>query len=146
MPLLVHLPASLRSGIDAADASALAFTSDLAPSLYALLGHEGEPVPPAPIFGRSLFARGQAPLDDRTGSRRGDRLELRRHLPGWLLDGGRRLYILDAVALRDYDYQLDGTAAGVALTVGPESRAAGRAAIRKGIEAIAAAYRFTPPQ
>ncbi len=143
VPLIVHVPPALRQRLEAAP-DAVAFTTDITPTLYSLLGHEVRPQPASPIFGRPLLwpagtARPAATPFGLVASSYGS-------VYGWLDDDGRRLYIADGVALRDYDYQLDGTAAGVALTVGPESRAAGRAAIRKGIEAIAAAYRFTPPQ
>jgi hypothetical protein len=65
---------------------------------------------------------------------------------GWIDDDGKQLYIADGVALRDYQYQLDGTPTGVSQTVTPAARAAGRKAIRQGIEAIAETYRFTPPR
>ena len=57
VPLIVHLP-SAWAGVRA-DTSAPAFTTDLTPTLYALLGHE--PRPPAAFFGRPLFRRDGAP-------------------------------------------------------------------------------------
>jgi hypothetical protein len=139
VPLLMHLPAALRAEYQA-DPTALAFTSDLAPSLYALLGHE--PVPPAPIFGRPLFARERPPLDDRTGpeviaSSYGS-------VYGALLDGGRRLYILDAVSFQEHAYELDGTAAGRLVTVSSRDRDIGQRAVRSAIERLSTFYRYAP--
>ena len=57
VPLIVHLP-SAWAGFRA-DTSAPAFTTDLTPSLYALLGHQ--PHPPAAFFGRPLFRKDGTP-------------------------------------------------------------------------------------
>ena len=139
IPLLVHLPADLR-GTYVADPAAVAFTSDLTPSLYALLGHT--PAAPAGIFGRPLFAPGAAP-------RRPDRPEVVASsygsVYGALLDDARRLYIVDAVSLREYQYALDGSAAGRPMPVREPDREAGQRAIRSAIDGIASFYRFTPP-
>jgi membrane-anchored protein YejM (alkaline phosphatase superfamily) len=140
VPLLVHLPASLRATY-AANPSALAFTSDLAPSLYALLGHE--PTRPAPIFGRPLFARGAPPAGDRTGpeviaSSYGS-------VYGALLDGGRRLYIIDAVSFQEHAYELDGTAAGRIVSVSGRDREVGQRAVRRAIEQLSTFYGYAPP-
>jgi hypothetical protein len=140
VPLVVHLPPRLRERFDSA-ADALAFTTDLTPTLHTLLGHEVSA--PSPIFGLPLvWARGAAPppaphfglVASSYGS-----------VYGWIDDDGRDLYIADGVGLRDYHYRLDGSPTGVAETVSAEARAAGQRAIRAGIEAIAGVYRFTPP-
>ena len=69
VPLIVHLP-SAWAGLRA-DTSAPAFTTDLTPTLYALLGHE--PRPPAAFFGRPLFRKdgrsGAAAIDGSAGGR-----------------------------------------------------------------------------
>ena len=94
VPLIVHLP-SAWAGLRA-DPSAPAFTTDLTPTLYALLGHE--PRPPAAFFGRPLFRRGgrsgAAAIDGSAGGRvelwervrnparrRASPVHLRRHRP-----------------------------------------------------------------
>lgn len=139
VPLLVHLPAAAREGLEA-DPDALVFTTDITPTLHALLGHTV--TRPSPIFGQPLFhpkgALGpQAPfglLASSYGS-----------VYAWVDAAGRQIYIADGVALRDYLYALDGSAAGTAMSVTPEARAAGQRAIRDGVQAIADFYRFTPP-
>ena len=140
VPLLVHLPASARGGLET-NPDALAFTTDLTPTLHALLGHTV--TPPAPIFGRPLYWPKGTPPPARppfglTASSYGS-------VYGWIDPAGQQMYIADGVALRDYVYRLDGTATGVAETVTPAARAAGQRAIRGGIQAIADFYRFTPP-
>ena len=107
VPLIVHLP-SAWAGLRA-DPSAPAFTTDLTPTLYALLGHE--PRPPAAFFGRPLFRKDGAPAPPRStdpqvvASSYGS-------VYGALLDDARRLYIFDGIALREYVYELDGSGAG----------------------------------
>ena len=53
VPLLIHLPASMRAGLVYDDARNSSLT-DIAPSLYYLLGHR--PILHNPIVGRPLFA------------------------------------------------------------------------------------------
>lgn len=140
VPLLVHLPVSARPRLEA-DAAALAFTTDITPTLHAVLGHTV--TAPAPIFGRSLYhPKGQPPqappdfglMASSYGS-----------VYGWIDPTATRMYIADGVAMRDYVFALDGSATGVARTVTPAVRQSGQRAIRGGIQAIADFYRFTPP-
>jgi hypothetical protein len=137
VPLLVHLPAYLRADY-VADGASIAFTSDITPSLYALLGHT--PVPPNELFGVPLFRaaglRAPARQDvEVVASSYGS-------VYGALLDDGRRLYIIDAVSLREHVYELDGTAAGHATAVRSTDRDAGQRAIRATIEEISRFYGY----
>ena len=137
VPLIVHLP-SAWAGLRA-DTSAPAFTTDLTPTLYALLGHE--PRPPAAFFGRPLFRKAGAPAPPRStdpqvvASSYGS-------VYGTLLDDARRLYIFDGIALREYAYELDGTGAGRATAVTDEDRVRGQRAIRETVEGIARLNRY----
>jgi len=140
VPLVVHLPPRLRDRFDSA-ADALAFTTDLTPTLHTLLGHEVRA--PSPIFGRPLvWPRGAAPA---AATHFGLVASSYGSVYGWIDDAGRDLYIADGVGLRDYVYRLDGSPTGVAEPVSAEARAAGQRAIRGGIQTIADVYRFTPP-
>ena len=137
VPLLVHLPVALRSTFSA-EPSAIAFTSDITPSLYALLGHA--PVPPASIFGQPLFHAGSdraVPVSavEMVASSYGS-------VYGALLDDARRLYIIDAVSLREHVYELDGTRLGRAVPVGQSDREAGQRAVRATIDEISRFYAF----
>jgi glucan phosphoethanolaminetransferase (alkaline phosphatase superfamily) len=139
VPLLVHLPAALRSTWSAST-DAVAFTSDITPSLYALLGHA--PTAPAPIFGRSLFRAEGTPAPGRrdaevVASSYGS-------VYGTLLDDARRLYIIDGVSLKEHVYELDGSAAGRAVSVRGNDREAGQRAIRGAIEEMSRFYAFRP--
>ena len=124
VPLIVHVPPALRQRLEAAP-DAVAFTTDITPTLYALLGHEVRPQPASPIFGRPLLwpagtARPAAPPFGLVASSYGS-------VYGWLDDDGRRLYIADGVALRDYEYRLDGSPTGLSMPVSAAGRAGGAA-------------------
>jgi hypothetical protein len=140
VPLVVHVPPALRQRFDSAP-DALAFTTDITPTLHALLGHDVRP--PSPIFGRPLvWPRGTRPA---AAAPFGLVASSYGTVYGWIDSGGHSLYIADGVGLRDYVYQLDGSPAGVDASITPQVRADGQRAIRAGITAIAEAYRFTPP-
>ena len=141
VPLLVHLPASLRSGYTA-DPSALTFTSDLSPTLYALLGHT--PSSPSPIFGQPIYTR---PGDTRP-ARVGTQVVASSYgsVYGALLDDGRRLYIIDAVSLREYRSEMDGSAAGRSISIRGADREAGQKAVRAAVDEISRVYAYHPDQ
>lgn len=138
VPLLMHLPSWFMAA-HAFDADAAAFTTDITPTLYTLLGRA--PSPPAPMFGQPLFwPAGQRPPvrpadGDLVASSYGS-------VYGWISDQGRRLYVADGVDFRDYLFDLDGSPAGRPQPVGPDDRRAGQQAIRAAVEAIAAFYGF----
>jgi hypothetical protein len=139
VPLIVHLP-SAWAGFKA-DTSAPAFTTDLTPSLYALLGDE--PHPPAAFFGRPLFRKdGSTPPSlsanpQVVASSYGS-------VYGTLLDDARRLYIFDGIAMREYVYELDGSGTGRPTTISNDDRVRGQRAIRETVEAIARFNRYRP--
>src|SRR5213079_2380133 len=59
IPLIVHLPSWMKAAT-AVDTAAVTFSTDLTPSLYALLGHE--PRDRGTLFGRPLFVPPDADL------------------------------------------------------------------------------------
>ena len=63
---------------------------------------------------------------------------------GTLSDDARRLYVVDGISLREYSYELDGTGAGRAITVGDGERARSQQAIRATVEEIASFYGYKP--
>jgi hypothetical protein len=88
VPLIVHLPASMRGQLVHDDEQISALT-DITPTLYYLLGHR--PIRTNPVFGRPLFAETREEL------RPYRRTELfmasdERAVYGLLADGGRFLY------------------------------------------------------
>ena len=88
VPLIVHLPASMRGKL-LYDDNRLSALTDITPSLYYLLGHR--PIRSNPLFGRPLFAETREELDTYR------RTELflasdERAVYGLLADNGRFLY------------------------------------------------------
>jgi hypothetical protein len=138
-PLLMHVPRRLLDRF-AVDEDALAMSTDITPSLYALLGYPNDPQ--SWPMGRSLFV---PPGTDDSARRREPTLIASSYGPvyGVLRDNGERLYIADGVNRRDYAYDLrnlEPVRTGVTASMREESRAfiAGRLA------ALAALYHFTP--
>ena len=101
IPLIVHLPAQLRGQVTY-DPKSLAFSADITPSLFALLGHG--PIKRNPVFGRSLFSLSGDPNDAASDAS----LVASSYgaVYGLLTNGGRHLYIADATEYRDYAFDL----------------------------------------
>ena len=138
VPLIVHLPPALAERLSS-DVTAPAYTADITPTLYALLGHKT--TPPSPIFGEALFW----PKSEARPTRTQDGALVASSygsVYGWLSDDARQLYVSDGVSLRDYRYELDGTPTGRARPVTPEARVAGQLAVREAISAISRFYKL----
>ena len=137
IPLIVHLPESLR-GKAGSDPASLAFSTDITPSLYYLLGHR--PIQKNELFGSALFT--ETPTE-RQRDPQASYLVASSYAAvyGLLSDGGRRLYIADAVNYRNYLFHLDprGASAG-ALNPGFEQEQ--NELIRRQILSINRFYRF----
>jgi arylsulfatase A-like enzyme len=140
VPLIVHLPSALSATLHA-DTSVPAFTTDITPTLYALLGQA--PQQPAPFFGRPLF-RPKAVLAPRPATEFELVASSYGSVYGALLDDARRLYVIDGIALREYSYEIDGTGAGRAVAVTAEDRVRSQREIRRTVEGIAAFYGYRP--
>jgi len=137
IPLLVHLPSSMRGKVEW-NAEELAFLTDLAPSLYYLLGYRG--LAPSEFSGRSLFrAPGEPPFvpgeSYLVASSYGA-------VFGVMSGDAKSLYISDALNFRDYSYDL-GTGEPLVLSAAEEKRR--RLAIEQKVEALNRIFRFTPP-
>jgi sulfatase-like protein len=102
IPLIVHLPPRLREGV-AVDRAALAFSADIVPSLYALLGYD--PIDRGRLYGRPLFT---PPDGDSSWRWRGQFLVASSYgaVYGIVRQNGRRLDVIDAVGGRDAAYDL----------------------------------------
>lgn len=142
VPLLVHLPAAQRALY--ADTNAVAFASDIAPTLYALLGYE---LTSHPHFGRPLFTRDKATHD---AFLRPDYLIESSYYPSYavLSDNGRFLYIDDAAKLQRFYYDLEADPRGEHdLLTSPNADpivAAKRAFIRREVQRVADLYGYHP--
>lgn len=139
VPLLMHIPSKLRARFTT-DVDAASYSTDITPSLYALLGYTLRPTE-WPL-GRSLFV---PPGTD---------VSWRRHEPalvassygavyGVLRDNGQSLYIADGVNVRDYAYDMHGLKP-LRTGVTAEARRENRAFIRERVDALASMYHFTP--
>jgi arylsulfatase A-like enzyme len=141
IPLIVHLPSRLRAGLDPENESAV-FSTDITPTLYALLGMT--PERPRPFYGRPLYrARGTRPRAVESAapvvaSSYGA-------VYGALVDQQRSLYVLDTINVREHAFSLDGSGPGVAIQPTADMREQGQQAIRATVEGIADFYRFAPP-
>lgn len=136
VPLIVRLPPDLR-GLPA-DPDAIAFTTDITPSLYHLLGRR--PTQNHPLLGRPLFTADPA---ERQPYLRDSHVIASSYGPvyGWIGDGGRSLYIIDATSYRDWAYDLTTGTAGTPVRVTPDLRLRGGRAIEATIHEIARVYR-----
>ncbi len=149
IPLIVHLPPPVRDRFSW-EAARVALSTDITPSLYALLGHQ--PLDRGPLFGRSLFqpreaASGHRAAEPATTGRSPDEPHLLASSYGAvyavLRDNGRFVYIADGVNQREYAYDLGG-ATPLRIGVTPRTRAENRSFIHAQLDALARMYRFQP--
>jgi arylsulfatase A-like enzyme len=141
IPLIVHLPPAL-SGTVTADLSRVSFSTDVTPTLYALLGYH--PADLGPLFGEPLF---DGPGIDRTSRPRASTLIASSYgaVYGVISDNGRALYIADAINEREYAYRIDTTSLlGTRVGIGDADRARNRQLIRTQIGQLASEYHFSP--
>lgn len=103
IPLIVHLPVKLKSNLQW-DSEAVAFSTDLTPSLYYLLGHR--PTTQNPIHGRPLFTE---TLKEQEKYKRDSYLLAASYgaVYGILADNGHTLFIADAINQKEYFYKLE---------------------------------------
>ncbi len=138
IPLIIHLPPAMRDRL-AYDPDELAFSTDITPSLYYLLGHR--PIQPNAMFGRPLFTQNR---DEQKPYGRDDYLVASSYAAvyGILGSNGRRLYIADAANHRDFAFDLSSGSSPI--SVSDSMRSSGQEQIRKYIFGINDFYRFHP--
>lgn len=130
IPLIMHVPARLRQRL-AFDPDRVAFSTDITPSLYQLLGHT--PVRPHRFFGRSLFtdaARGPSADEPR-----GPYLVASSYNPayGVLAEDARSLFITEGGNFVDYYFDLASDPAGLRNRLTPQQREHNERLIREYI-------------
>jgi hypothetical protein len=136
IPLIVHLPAWLKPTVRA-DLDARVFSTDITPSLYALLGYQPQDL--GPLFGRSFFT----PRDGDSSWRRREASLLASSygaVYGILSQNGQRLYVVDTVDAAEYALDLNTGFQRHTLT--PLLMSASRRAIEEQVRALGAFYRY----
>lgn len=133
IPLVIRVPERLRAE-RSADADAPVFSTDITPTLYALLGHE--PELDSEFFGRPLWVRSSSGISPPAD----DQLLVSSYGPvyGLLHERGRFLYVLDAVNFREHLYDLSATPPA-AVTIEHSRRVALQKRLREKVEGL---YRF----
>jgi membrane-anchored protein YejM (alkaline phosphatase superfamily) len=138
IPLILRVPDRLRQRFTA-QTEGVALSTDVTPTLYALLGH-----PPAdlgPLFGRPLVRLTAAP----PAADRGPQLLASSYGAVYVVlrDNGRNLFIADGVNNREYAFDLSqGTPLRVGVTA--EVSSMNRGFIRDHLAGLARAYDFHP--
>jgi arylsulfatase A-like enzyme len=137
IPLIVHLPAALRARLKY-DEETLAFSTDITPSLYYMLGEK--PTINSALFGRPLFT---ANLGEQSAYERPEYLVASSYAAvyGLLTRKGRQLYIADAVNEREYMYDV---ASASAMDLNPADRPPYHQKLRALIDEIDHLYGFRP--
>ncbi len=141
VPLVMHLPAWI-TGAFSSDEKALAFTTDITPSLYYLLGHG--PLVNNDLFGQSLFSEAGTPAATHLHD---NYLEVSSYAPvyGILSHNGHALYIADGVSYKDYNYELLAGPAGQSRPVTDTVRAEEQQLIRDEVLKIGRFYGYREP-
>ena len=137
IPLIVHLPENLRAKVGS-DPEGLAFSTDITPSLYYLLGHR--PVQKNELFGSPLFTETAAERQRDAGAAY-VLASSYAAVYGMLSNGGRQLYIADGVNYRNYLFAVDEKGAAP-LAVGAALEREQNELIRRQILSIARFYGF----
>jgi sulfatase-like protein len=117
IPLIVHLPSDMRGW--KTDLSSVAFSTDIAPSIYTLLG--GRPEARTRLFGSSLLSED----GDTRGRRQEDYLVASSYGPvfGLLTANGHNLYVVDAINGREYAFDLTDSNRRMSVTTAERERA-----------------------
>jgi arylsulfatase A-like enzyme len=137
VPLIIHLPTALRQKLSAAP-SAIAFSTDITPSLYYMLGHR--PTVNNEMFGHPLFTER---TEEQAQYRRDTYLVASSYgaAYGILSGDGKSLFVSDAVSYKDYWFDLTTDDSGGS-SVNNSTKAKYQEKIRKGILAINHFYKY----
>jgi Sulfatase len=141
IPMIIHLPENLKRDL-VYDPNSLAFSTDITPSLYYLLGQR--PIRNSPMFGRPLFT---LTMEEQTAYVRDSYLIGDSYGPvyGILRDNGRTLFVADAVANQAFIYDLTHRYAGERLNIDDEVAIEYQQTIVSEIEKIRIFYDYQAP-
>ena len=139
VPLMIHVPDQLRHG-SIVDPDAVAFNTDITPTLYKLMGYS--PAEHHPVLGSSLLADSHAALRSR---RERPHLVISSYGPvyGLLRNNGTSLYIVDGVNTAEYQYDLSHGLNGKRTVITDQERSTAWPVIRSHVQAIADFYGYS---
>ena len=139
VPLIVHVPSALRAAWNWAERRP-AYSTDVTPTLYRLLGHE--PAQPASFFGESLAQRPGVPRPPRAA-----RMVAASYgaVYGAVLADATRYYVFDAIAMRERAFELSDDSGYKEFPVTSDIREHGLKVIRETVSDISSFYRFPSP-
>ena len=140
IPLIIHLPEKLKNNV-VWNTKNIAFSADITPSLYYLLGHK--PIINSNIFGRPLFT---STLEEQKSYLKDNYLVASSYgaVYGILSSNGNTLYIADSVNFQDYFYDLTLDPKATTNLVNSVIKTENEKLIRRHIEEINNFYQFTP--
>jgi arylsulfatase A-like enzyme len=141
IPLVIHLPEKLKNNV-VWDNKNIAFSADITPSLYYLLGHKPRIIN-SNIFGRPLFT---STLEEQKSYLKDNYLVASSYgaVYGILSSNGNSLYIADSVNFQDYFYDLALDPKATTNLVNSVIKTENEKLIRQHIEEINNFYQFTP--
>jgi hypothetical protein len=126
LPLIVHVPARRRAAMTT-DLGRVTFSTDIAPTLYGLVGHSVRDL--GPTFGMPLFVASDSAPESR---RRSSFLLVSSYGPtfGLLRQNGRSLYVADATNSKAFAFDLSGGLLGSSVDLSDNQRRRNQRAIR----------------
>jgi hypothetical protein len=142
IPLIIHLPSELQRTL-VWNPTDVAFSTDITPSLYYLLGHR--PVANHQLLGRPLFT---STLEEQQAYKRDSYMIVDSYGPmyGLLRDNGHSLFVADAGNNKAYLYDLTRGYGGRRVNVSDELAAECEKLIALDVQRIQAFYKFQPQQ
>jgi membrane-anchored protein YejM (alkaline phosphatase superfamily) len=138
IPLVIKVPQALRAGLTT-DLDRIAFSTDIAPTLYSVLQHEVRDL--GPFFGAPLFVAQGGTLQDRRSQ---SFLVTASYGPAYgIVSGdGRSLYVTDLLERREVFYDMSKEARARSRTVPAQVREESQQEIRRQVLAIGALYQL----
>jgi hypothetical protein len=146
IPLIIRVPEAIRGRLSA-DLARVSFSTDITPTLYALLGET--PDAHASRRGRDLLVGSPLLVDPSMElplRRRESYLVASSYGPvyGLISRNGRHLYLADGVESREYAFDLGPNRSDVRVGMTDAERKASRQAIRQQIGELATWYGYSP--
>jgi phosphoglycerol transferase MdoB-like AlkP superfamily enzyme len=141
IPLIMHVPAALREKYKV-DAKQIAFSTDITPSLYYLLGHK--PTLHHETFGKTLFVENE---DERKAGKYDNYLIASSYAAvyGVLSGDGLSLNVADGVSYKDYGFNMS-SAQPDSSTLQGSAKTSNEELIRKKILTLDKFYGYTPKE